>query len=42
MRNNEIIIQYLTDSTVFKDEPSVVGLVGCPWMSDQMSNKCQK
>jgi hypothetical protein len=28
MRNNEIIIQYLTDSTVFKDEPSVVGLMG--------------
>jgi glycine/serine hydroxymethyltransferase len=27
-RNNEIVIQYLTDSTVVKDEPPLVGLVG--------------
>jgi hypothetical protein len=27
-RNNEIIIQSLTDLTVVKDEPPVVGLVG--------------
>jgi hypothetical protein len=26
-QNNEIIIQYLTDSTVIKDEPPVVGVV---------------
>jgi hypothetical protein len=44
-RNNEIIVQYLTNSTVIKDEPPVMRLVGvsnCPWMSDQLSNKCQK
>jgi hypothetical protein len=38
-RSNEIIIQYLT---VVKDEPPFVGVWACPWMSDQMSNKCQK
>jgi hypothetical protein len=27
-RNNEIIMQYLTDSTVVKDESPLVGLVG--------------
>jgi hypothetical protein len=27
-RNNKIIIQYLTDLTVTKDEPPAVGLVG--------------
>jgi hypothetical protein len=38
-RNNEIIIQYLTDPTVTKDEPSrpLCDLWACPRMSDQMS-----